>query len=158
MTRLHWFSITMVGALLLLIGVPFGLLKYRIAKAAAFCDAVEALPRGALDQVAARCERLSEERGGPNAGLEFIRDTNILAQFTLAGRRPYEIVVEQDTVGLKFIKGNWRYSTLAIWEKDRSSSKETIAVLKIIDGSTGWRILSQRSEPVGGTNESQSLH
>ncbi|MCX6915891.1 MAG: hypothetical protein NT167_23075, partial [Verrucomicrobia bacterium] len=98
----------LVGALLLLVAVPFGVLRYRVAKSRAFCDAVEALPRSELDEFASRCDRLMRQRGGPEAGLEFIADTNILAQFALSGKTPYEIVLEKGTVCIKYIKGDWR--------------------------------------------------
>src|SRR5947209_7903156 len=88
----------LIGALLLSGVMPFGVLRYRIAKSAAFCDAVEALPRGELDQFASRCDTLVRQRAGSEAGPELIMDTNILAQFSLAGRRPYEIVLEKGTV------------------------------------------------------------
>src|SRR5215472_16829659 len=106
-----------VGALLLLAAAPFGVLQYRIAKSAAFCDAVEALPRGELDQFAERCDRLMRDRGNAQVQYEVIQDTNVLGQFALAGRKPHEIVLEGDSVFIKYIKGNWRYTTVAIWEK-----------------------------------------
>jgi hypothetical protein len=150
MTKLRWVYLAFLGALLLLVGVPYGVLKYRIAKSIAFCEAVSALPRPELALVESRCERLVLQRGGPVAGLDFIRDTNVLVQFSLAGRTPYEIVVQQDTVALKYIKGNWRYDTLAIWEHDDTGPNgDPVTVFKIASGSGGWWILNQRSEPAG---------
>lgn len=98
------------------------------------------------------------ERGGPKAGLlELIADTNIVAQFTLAGRRPYEVVLENGTVGIKYFGGNWRYSTLAIWEEGYSPNGEPITALKITYGTYGWRVLSQGGEPGGPANRSQPV-
>ncbi len=151
----------LIGALLLVAAVPFGVLQFRVAKSRAFCDAVEALPRSELDQVASRCDRLMREHGGPEAGLEFIQDASTLAQFALAGKTPYEIVLEKGTVVIKYIDGNWRYSTIAVWEEDYSSNGDQIRVLKITYGTYGWRILSQRdgghAEPDGAPNRSQSI-
>jgi len=151
----------LLGSLLLLAAAPFGVLQYRIAKSRAFCDAVEALPRSELDQVASRCDRLMRERGGPEAGLEFIRDGSTLAQFALAGKTPYEIVLEKGTVGIKYVGGNWRYSSIAIWGEDYSSNGDPIRILKITYGTYGWRILSRREsgpgERGGAANRSQPL-
>lgn len=145
-----------IGALLLLAAVPFGVLQSRVAKSRAFCDAVEALPRGELDKVASRCDGLMREHGGPKAGLEFIHDASTLAQFALAGKTPYEIVLEKGTIGIKYIGGNWRYSTIAIWGEDYSPNGDRIRVLKITYGTYGWRILSQREgghgEPIASAN------
>jgi hypothetical protein len=161
MTRRAWVFSLLSGALVLLLAVPFGVLRYRVAKSRAFCDAVEALPRSELDQFASRCDRLMRQRGGPEAGLEIIADTNVLAQFALAGKRPYEVVLEKGTVGLKYIGGDWRYSTIAFWEEDCSSNGDPIRVLKITYGTYGWRILSQRAaghgEPDGAANRSQPV-
>jgi hypothetical protein len=157
MSKLRWICFAILGALLLLLAARYRVLQYRIAKSAAFCDAVGALPRPELDLVASRCERLSRERGGPQAELEFIRDTNILGKFLLAGRMPYEIVLEKDSVCLKYIQGNWRYSTLAIWEHDRGPSGQPLTALKITYGTYGWRVLSERSEPGGSVNRSQPV-
>ena len=150
-----------IGALLLLTAVPFGVLQFRVAKSRAFCDAVQALPSGELDQFADRCERLLRERGGPEAKLDSIRDTNVLAQFSLIGRRPYEIVVEKHLVGIHFIKGNWRYSTSAFWDEDYLTDGDPIRVLKMTYGTFGWRVLCQRTarrgEPDGPANGSQPI-
>ncbi len=142
-TRARVLSLVM-GALLLLTAAPFGVLQFRVAKSRAFCDAVEALPRGELDKVASQCDRLMLEHGGPGAGLEFIHDASTLAQFALAGKKPYEIVLEKGTVSIKYIGGNWRYSTIAIWGEDYSPNGDRIRVLKITYGTYGWRILSRR--------------
>jgi hypothetical protein len=158
MTKRAWVVSVMVGAVLLLAAAPFGVLRYRIAKSAAFCDSVQALPHSELDQYASQCESLLRQRGGPHAGLEFIKDTNILGQFSLGGRRPYEIVVQNDTVGVHFINGNWRYSTSAFWSGEYSSNRP-IRVLKITYGTFGWRILCERpvqdGEPDGAANRGQ---
>src|SRR4051794_11000237 len=143
-------SLLLIGALLLTAAAPFGVRQYRIAKSRAFCDAVEALPRSELNEVASRCDRLMREHGGPEAGLECIKDTSTLAQFALAGTTPYEIVLEKGTVGIKYVGGNWRYSTIAIWGEDYSAHGDRIRVLKIAYGTYGWRILSQRE---GGHGE-----
>jgi hypothetical protein len=150
MTTRAWVVSLLIGALLLVLAVRFGLLQYRVAKSRAFCDAVEALPQNDLDQMASRCDNLMRERGGPEAGLEFITDSKILAQFALAGRTPYEIMLEKGTVGIKYICGNWRYSTIAIWGEDFSSNGDPIRVLEITYGTHGWRILSKRK---GGHGE-----
>ncbi len=153
MTTRAWIVALLIGALLLVFAVPFGILRYRVAKSRAFCDAVEALPRSELEQFASRCDRLTLERGGPGAGVQFIVDTNILAQFALAGRRPYEIVLEKGTLGIKYIKGNWRYSTLALWEDDNSADGKPIRVLKITYGTFGWRVLCQLESPKAGMSK-----
>lgn len=132
-------------ASVLAVTIPYGVLRYWVARSVAFCDAVEALPRSELEQIALRCDRLMLERGGLEAELQFLTDTNILAQFALAGRRPYEIVLEKGTVGIKYINGNWRYSTLAIWDDDWSASGEPVRVLKITSGTYGWRVLWMRT-------------
>jgi hypothetical protein len=155
-------SLLLIGALLLLTALPLGVLQYRIGKSRAFCDAVEALPKGELDEVASRCDRLMRERGGPEAGLEFIRSPSTLGQFALAGKTPYEIVLERGTVGIKYIGGNWRYSAVAIWKEDYSPKGDRIRVLKITYGTYGWRILSQREgghgEPTASANAGRSSH
>src|SRR4051812_7507132 len=113
-----WIISMLMGTLLLVAAVRFGMISYRVAKSRAFCDAVEALPHSELDEFASRCDRLMCQRGGPKAPLESVTDTNVLTQFGLAGKRPYEIVLEKGSVCIKYIDGNWRYSTLAIWEED----------------------------------------
>ena len=81
-----------------------------------------------------------------------------LSQFALAGKRPYEIVVEQGTVGLKYIKGNWRYSTLAIWEHHGiGPNGEPAKIFKIASGSRAWWILSQHSEPYHAADGSANV-
>lgn len=80
-------------------------------------------------------------RGGRDGSLQFVVDTDTLDQFALAGKKPYEIVVEKGTVGVKYFKGDGRYSALALWEDTYSSSGEPIRVLKITYGTYGWRIL-----------------
>ena len=144
MTTRQRISLSLIGVLLIAAITPFVVLRYRIGRSVAFCDAVEALPREELEDFASRCDRLILEKGGPKGELQFIRDTNILAQFALVGRRPYEIVVEKDVVGIKHIEGNWRYSTLVIWNEDFSANSEPIKVLKITSGTYGWRILCRR--------------
>jgi hypothetical protein len=134
----------LIGVLLVAAITPFVVLRYRIGRSVAFCDAVEALPREQLEEYASRCDRLMMEKGGPKAELQLIRDTNILAQFALVGRRPYEIVVQEGAVAIKHIGGNWRYSTIAIWDEDFSANGEPIKVLKITSGTFGWRILCRR--------------
>lgn len=155
MTTRAWVVFLLIGALLLVVALPFWVLRYRVAKSRAFCDAVEALPRSELDQFASRCDRLMRQRGGPGAGEESIADTNILGEFALAGKRPYEIVLDKGTVGIKYIGGNWRYSTLAIWGEDYSPNADPIRVLKIMYGTHGWRILSQRE---GGHGKQQTTN
>jgi hypothetical protein len=147
MTTRSRVGLLLIAGLGLLVAIPYGVLRYRVAKSAAFCDAVEALPRTELEQFASRCDRLLVERGGSEAKLQLISDPNTLAQFVLAGRRPYEIVLGKGTVGIKYIKGNWRYSTLAIWDEDWSASGEAMRVLKITYGTYGWRVLCRRQIP-----------
>jgi hypothetical protein len=98
------------------------------------------------------------DRGDSQDEHEIILDTNILDQFALAGRRPYEIVLEKDFVFIKYIKGNWRYTTVAIWEKDFSPNGDPMRTLKITYGTYGWRILSQRGEPGVQANGNQPVH
>jgi hypothetical protein len=155
MSKRCWIFLAVPGALLLSVGVRYGFLQYRIARSDAFCEAVAALPRPELDSVASRCEHLLREHGGPQAGGDRIRDQDILAQFSLAGKVPYEVVVVQDSVGLKYIAGNWRYSTLAVWEHDLGPSGEPTTVFKIGSGSHSWWILSRSSEPGGAADRSQ---
>ncbi len=144
MTTRTRIGILVASALALAVAIPYGVLRYRVAKSAAFCDAVEALPRTELEQFATRCEHLISERGGQDASLQVIVDADTLSRFALAGRAPYEIVVEKGTVGIKYFRGDWRYSTLALWDEDFSPSGEPIRVLKITYGTFGWRILCQR--------------
>jgi hypothetical protein len=139
--RRIYFAVIM--GLLLLVAVPFGIQRYRIAKTAAFCDAVEALPRSELDELASRCDRLIWERGGLATVPLFIRDASTLTQFRLVGRIPYEIVLSEGGVGIKYFKGGWRYSDLLLWGEDSSPNGDPIRVLKIIDGNTGWRVLAK---------------
>jgi len=155
-TRVRIVSL-LLGSLLLLAAAPLGVLQYRIAKSRAFCDAVQALPGSELDQVASRCDRLMRERGGPEAGLEFIRDGSTLAHFALAGKTPYEIVLEKGTVGIKYVGGNWRYTTIALWGEDYSPNGDRIRVLKITYGTYGWRILSRREGGHGGPDGAANL-
>jgi len=140
----------LVGALLLLVAVLFGIRQYRIGRTAAFCRAVGEMPPAELARFADRCDQLMWERGGPGAGLEFIRDDKTLARFTLVGTTPYEIVVEKGHVGLKYHKGHWSYSDLLFWGEDYAQDGECIRVLKIAYGSGGFRVLAQRE---GGHGE-----
>jgi hypothetical protein len=144
MTARRWIFALLIGGFLVLLATPFLVLKYRVARSAAFCDAVEALPRAELERFASRCDRLLQERGGPDAELQFIKDATILAQFALVGRTPDEIVVEKDHVGIHYFSGNWRYSTSAFWDEEYSPDGDPIRVLKITYGTFGWRILCKR--------------
>jgi hypothetical protein len=134
----------LVSALVVALAIPYGVLRYRVARSAAFCDAVESLPRAELEQFATRCEHLVSTHCGKDAGLQVIVDSSTLGQSALVGRPPYEIVVKRGTVGIKYFKGNWRYSTLAVWDEDSSPNGEAIMVLKITYGTFGWRVLCQR--------------
>jgi hypothetical protein len=150
MTTRKWIGLSLIGVLLLAVTTPFVVLRYRIAKSAAFCDAVQALPPAQLEQFASQCDRLMLERARGERP-QFIADTNILAQFALAGRTPYEIVVQEGVVGIKYFQGNWRYSTLAVWDEESSNKNgEPIKVLKITYGTYGWRVLVQRQNPIDG--------
>jgi hypothetical protein len=144
MTTRKWIGILLIGVMLSVVAVPFVVVRYRIARSAAFCDAVEALPPTQLEQFASQCDRLMLERAHEE-GIRFIEDTNVLAQFALAGRAPYEINIQKGVVAIKYFKGNWRYSTLALWSEESSNKNgEPIKVLKITYGTYGWRILCQR--------------
>jgi hypothetical protein len=140
-----------IAGLLLQLVVPIGIQRYRISRTAAFCDAIEALPPSELDRFASGCDRLMWEHGGPARGLDFVRDTNILARFSIAGRTPYEIVLEKGNVGIKNFKGGWRYSDLLLWGEDYASNGDRIRTLKITYGDHAWRTLCERE---GGHRES----
>jgi hypothetical protein len=71
-------------------------------------------------------------------------DDSILAQFSLVGRKPYEIAVDKNGVAIKYFNGNWRYSAIAIWGEEKSPNGDPMKVLKITYGTFGWRILCQR--------------
>ena len=137
----------LIGALALAAAMHYGLLHYRIARSAAFCDAAEALPKDELEQYANRCDRLLIEQDASDASPRFITDAKILAQFSLAGRVPYEIVVSRSSLGVKHIDGNWRYSTIVIWDEDWTETGEPIKVLKMTYGTYGWRNLHKRKIP-----------
>jgi hypothetical protein len=146
----RWIWTLLIGGFLLVLAAPFLVLQFRIARSAAFCDAVEGLPRVELEEFASRCDRLLQERGGPDADLQFIKDATLLARFALAGRTPDEIVVKKDHVGIHFFTGNWRHSTSAFWMEEHSPDGDRIQILKITYGTFGWRILCQRE--VSGAN------
>ena len=143
MTTRRRIYLLLIVALLLLVAAPFGVLRYRIARSAAFYDAVAALPHHELAEFVDRCNRLMQERGGPEASLEFIADTNILAQFTLAGRKPYEIVLEKGSVGIKYFKRSWgsvHYSALVFLDEEYAANGEMVRVLRVSYGNYGRRI------------------
>jgi hypothetical protein len=149
MTSRRRIYLLLTVALLLLVATPFGLLRYRIARSAGFYAAVAALPGHELDEFADQCDRLMRERVGTEARLEFIADTTILAQFTLAGRMPYEIFLEvsadvpKGIVGIKYFKGDWRYSALVVWDEDymANGEGEMVRILRVSYGNFGRRIL-----------------
>src|ERR1035438_6744168 len=148
-----------VAAIVLAGAARFGVLHYKIGRTARFCAAVASLPAIELSEVASQCDRLMWERGGPEAGLQFIHDSNVLSQFRLIGREPYEVVVEKGTVALKYHQGHWRYSDLLVWGEDYSSDGDRIRSLRIIYGAGASQMLCQRSgphgEPDGAANRSQ---
>ena len=84
MTTRKRVAVLLIGVPLLAVATAFGVRNYRIARSAAFCDAVEALPRAELEHYAARCDQLMFEGDASQEGPRFVTDTNILAQFTLA--------------------------------------------------------------------------
>ena len=140
MTTRRRIYLLLIVALLLLVAAPFGVLRYRIARSAAFYDAVAALPHHELAEFVNRCNRLIRERGGSDA---IIADTNILAQFTLAGRKPYEIVLQKGMVGIKYFKRGWgsvHYSALVFLDEEYATNGEMVRVLKVAYGNFGRRI------------------
>lgn len=152
MTTRRQIVILLSVALLLLVAAPFGLLRYRIARSAAFYDAVGALPRHELEEFGVRCARLVRERGGTEAHIEFIADSTILTQFTLVGRTPYEVIlqVSKDSpnglVTIKYFKPGWgsvHYSALVFWDEDYAKNGEgdLVRVLRVCYGNFGRRIL-----------------
>ncbi len=163
MTAGSWKVYLLVSALVLLIATPIGVRRFRIARTAAFCEAVGALPTADLADFASRCDLLMWERGGPGAEHDFIRDPKILDRFALVRRTPYEIVVDKGDVIFKYFHGHWSYSDVLIWGEDldpRDGHK--IRVLRIAYGSSGSRVLCERQgghgERDGAANRSQPVH
>lgn len=134
-----------VLALVLLVGIPMGVRQYRIARTAAFCEAVGELPAAELAEFADRCDLLLWERDGPGAETDIIRDSKVLARFALVRRTPYEIVVGRGNVMLKYFRGHWSYSDGLMWGVETDDRDgHPIQVLKLAYGTYGWRILHRR--------------
>ena len=138
-----------IAAVLMILAGTYGVRWYRITRTAHFCAAVADLPPGELEGLASTCDRLMWDRGGPEAELQFIRETDVLSQFSLIGREPYEIVVEKGVVALKFFDGDWRYSDLLLWKEDFAPDGERVRTLKITYGDGVWQTLFQREGPHG---------
>jgi hypothetical protein len=146
--------------LLLFIGSGFGVHWYRSSRASAFCRQVAALPQSELADFASRCGSLWAEKGGHSAQWTSISESNILTRFTLAGRKPEVIYVDDHMVSANYLRAAPRSGAMVQWT-DYSQWGEPTWKLRAVYGDTGGGVVYERDktrgESDGSANGSQPV-